>query len=140
MEQKKLTSLRNYIRFCILEGSDDLKDIQSIGLLLVSRLKDNKDQDQDSTSIDDDLIEAIKDLSLAYRSTYYYGKNGIFIINISKEQLIEIAGKYSQGIAMFGERFVGRRDGALLKWQLIKDGKVRVEKHSNHPLVCPNFN
>lgn len=130
--------LNEYIRSLLLEFFD--QKMQCIGMIPAQDpQKIAREKEEEYNTLNDPLLSDIKSLGLEYFPTFYYGKKGFFIPNISKQQLMSLGKSHSKSVVIWGSKVVEGVSKITFNWQYLEDGKIRGQKISHHPFVCPNF-
>lgn len=124
--------LQEYIRSFLFEFFD--QKINSIGLITDIVQKKEKEEISDSG-----LLSKIKSLGFSPFPTFYYGEKGYLIPNISKAELISLGKEFQRKGVAWGSKVPEDRNGMTFHWQHLENGKIRGQKISNHPFVCPKF-
>lgn len=125
------------INLLIMEFLD--QKISNIGMITAQNPQDIEHEEDFNSMSNDALLKDIQQLGYEPFPTYYYGEDGYLIPGISKGALINLGQKYCQKSVIWGQKVPEDRNGLTFAWQYIEDGKVRGEKVSNHPFVCPQF-
>lgn len=130
--------LNETIKLIIREFFD--QKISCMGLLTAQNPQEKEQEENLNKSLNDILLDDIQSLGFESFPTYYHGEEGFLIPNISKQQLVELGKKYNQRFVIWGKKVPEDKNGMTFNWELIEGGKIRNEKISHHPFVCPNFN
>lgn len=122
----------------IIKELFDLK-MSSIGLI-TGQNPSKKPVDKDYNSmINDQLLKDIQAMGYDPFPTSYYGEQGYLVPGITRYQLIDLGNKYNQKAVIWGCKVPEDRSGLTFNWEYLIDGKIRNEKISHHPFVCPQF-
>lgn len=110
-----------------------------IGLVTAANPQEISQEEEYNRSVNDKLLSDIQQMGFESFPTHYYGEEGFLVPGISKSNLVGLGRKYNQKAVIWGQKVPHDRNGMTFNWQYIQDGKVRGEKLSHHPFVCPRF-
>lgn len=129
--------LRKTIKFIIKEFFDH--KLSQIGLITAQNPQENQADDEYNHLANKRLLDDINTLGFEPFPTYYYGEDGYLIPGISRQQLIDLGKKYNQKAVIWGKRMPEDRNKMTFEWEYLEDGKIRGQKISHHPFICPDF-
>jgi len=130
--------LREFIRATLLEFVD--QKMQCIGMISGQNPQKAPSEEEYNNAANNQLLSDIKEMGFEHFPTFYYGETGYLIPNISKSQLMDLGKKYNQKAVIWGSK-EPELNGLAPKWnwQYLESGKIRAQKTSHHPFVCPQF-
>jgi len=123
---------------CLINEFLDHKMV-CIGLVTAHDPQEVPHDDDYNGCANDKLLADIQGMGFEPFPTSYYGEKGYLVPNVSKSALIGLGRRYNQKAVIWGKKVPEDRNGMTFNWQYIEDGKVRGEKISHHPFVCPRF-
>ena len=129
--------IRETVHLLIREFFD--QKIGCIGLITAQNPQEMQQDMDENRSVNDMLLDDLKSMGFEPFPTHYYGEDGFIVPGITKIQLIELGRKYNQKSVVWAKKVPEDKNGMTFNWELLEDGKIRDEKISHHPYVCPDF-
>lgn len=111
-----------------------------VGLITGQNPQEVEHNNKYNSSANERLLDRIKSMGHEPFPTHYYGEEGFLIPNITKSSLISLGREFNQRAVVWGSKLPEDKNGMTFNWEYLEDGKIRNEKISHHPFVCPKFN